>query len=296
MTEGSEIERLLDTLDSLIEEAEGRGKNWRDVWVEIKNIGRAFKDSRFPTAQDRQLAWNRFQSLVARVKARQEQAKREVEGRIQESERHLDRILSYASSATPSSELADVLLAVVTGGLSVVVQAGLEAILGPLDERKLELQKCSQALKQGWAYLSQNKGDMLGKHKKEAFEALSKASDSLGAAWDTWKTGRQRAVEHDRSQKQAAREARQAKREAWETRMRENISKLEDRLSRLESALERRRSNLSRLEDMRSSARSDAYRERVENWISEERQKIDQIRDKIERTEEWLPETKSKLG
>lgn len=296
MTEGSEIERLLDTLESLIEEAEGRGKNWRDVWVEIKNIGRAFKDSRFPTAQDRQLAWNRFQSLVARVKARQEQAKRAVEGRIQESERHLDRILSYASSATPSSELADVLLAVVTGGLSVVVQAGLEAILGPFDERKLELQKCSQALKQGWAYLSQNKGDMLGKHKKEAFEALSKASDSLGAAWDTWKTGRQRAVEHYRSQKQAAREARQAKREAWETRMRENISKLEDRLSRLESALERRRSNLSRLEDMRSSARSDAYRERVENWISEEREKIDQIRDKIGRTEEWLSETKSKLG
>lgn len=296
MTEGSEIERLLDTLESLIEEAEGRGKNWRDVWVEIKNIGRAFKDSRFPTAQDRQLAWNRFQSLVARVKARQEQAKRAVEGRIQESERHLDRILSYASSATPSSELADVLFAVVTGGLSVVVQAGLEAILGPFDERKLELQKCSQALKQGWAYLSQNKGDMLGKHKKEAFEALSKASDSLGAAWDTWKTGRQRAVEHYRSQKQAAREARQAKREAWETRMRENISKLEDRLSRLESALERRRGNLSRLEDMRSSARSDAYRERVENWISEEREKIDQIRDKIGRTEEWLSETKSKLG
>lgn len=101
----------------------------------------------------------------------------------------------------PSSELAEVLLAIVTRGLSLVVQAGMEAVLGPFDERKLELQKCSHALKQGWGYLSHNKTGMLGKHKREAFEAPSKASGSLGAAWDTWKT-----VKH-RSLKQAAREA-----------------------------------------------------------------------------------------
>lgn len=171
----------------------------------------------------------------------------------------------------------------------------MEAILGPFDERKIELQRCSEALKEGWACLSRNKSEMLGKHKKEAFEALNDASDSLGRAWDTWKRGRQEAIEHYRTDKRAAWGARKEKREAWEARMRENISKLEGRLDRLESSLDRRQSNLSRLEDMRSSAWSDSYRERVDGWISDERERIAEIEGKIEQTKGWLSDTKAKL-
>ena len=295
MRDGSKIKALLDSLETLAHEAEGKRAKWRDVWSEIKNIGQAFKESWFPTAKDRQVAWNRFQSIVARVKASQERARREFEERVRESERHLQQILSYAWRATPSSGSADTILAIATGGLSVLIKAGIEAILGPFDERKLELQKCSEALKEGWSYLSKNKGKMLGKHKKEAFDALSKASDSLRRAWDTWKTGRQRAIEHYRAEKRAAREARHAKREAWESRMRDNISKLEDRLDRLESALHRRQSNLSRFEDMRSSARSVFYRERVDGWISDERKKIAEIQRKINQIKAWISDTKAKL-
>lgn len=295
MRNGSEIEALLDSLEALAEEAEGKRTNWRDVWSDIKNIGRAFKESRFPTAQDRQAAWSRFQSIVERVKTSQAQARQEFEERLRESEHHLNQIRSYAWKATPSSEAADAILAIATGGLSVLIKAGLDAILGPFDERKLELQTCSAALKEGWAYLSENKGEMLGKHKKEAFDVLSSASDALGRAWDVWKAGREQAIEHYRSQKRAAWEARQAKREAWEARMRENISKLEDRLDRLESALDRRRSNLSKLEDMRDSARSDSYRERVDAWIDEEHDRIAEIERKIDQVKAWISETEAKL-
>jgi len=225
----------------------------------------------------------------------QERAKDEGEKRVRESERHLEQIRSYAWKATPSSESADALLAIATGGLSVLIKAGIEAILGPFDERKIELQGCSKVLKEGWAYLSHNKDEMLGKHKKEAFEALSNASDSLGRAWDTWKTGRQQAIDHYHAEKQAAKEVRQAKREAWEVRMRENISKLEDRLDRLESARCRRESNLSRLEDMRSSAWSDSYRERVNGWISDERERIADIESKIDQIKAWISDMKAKL-
>jgi cell division septum initiation protein DivIVA len=295
MRDGSEIEALLDSLETLADEGEGKRAKWRDVWSEIKKIGQAFKESRFPNAQDRQAAWNRFQTIVARVKACQERARKEVDERVGKSEHHLEQIRSYAWKATPSSESADALLAIFTGGLSVLIKAGIEAILGPFDERKLELQECSKALKEGWAYLSQNKGEMLGKHKKEAFDVLSNASDSLGRAWDTWKTGRQQAIEHYRAEKRAAWEARQAKREAWEARMRENISKLEDRLDRLESALDRRRSNLSRLEDMRSSAWSDSYRERVDGWISDEHERIAKIERKIDQIKGWISDMTAKL-
>jgi len=295
MRDGSEIQALLDSLEALVDEAKGKRGKWKDVWREIKNTGQAFKESWFPTAKDRQVAWNRFQSIVAKVKASQERARREFEERLRESERHLKQIRSYAWRATPSSEFADVILAIATGGLSVLIKTGIEAILGPFDERKLELQKCSEALKEGWSYLSQNKGEMLGKHKKEAFDVLSRASDALGRAWDVWKTGREQALEHYRSQKRAAWEARQAKREAWESRMRENLSKLEDRLDRLESALDRRRKNLSKLEDMRDSARSDSFTERVEGWIADEHDRIAEIERKIDQVKGWISETEAKL-
>lgn len=302
MRDGSEIEALLDSLETLVDEAEGKRGKWKDVWGEIKSVGQAFKGSMFPTAQDRQAAWNRFQSIVARVKACQERARQEIDLRVRESEHHLEQIHSYAWKATPSSESADAIIAIATGGLSVFVKAGIEAILGPFDERKLELQKCSEVMKEGWTYLSQNKSQMFGNDKQEAFEALKKASEALHEAWDKWKSARREAIEQYHAEKQAAWEARQAKREAWiakkeawEERMRENISKLEDRLDRLESALEGRQSNLSKLEDMRDSAWSDSYRDRVEEWIDEENDRISDIERKIDQIKGWISDMEAKL-
>ncbi len=295
MRDGSEIESLIDSLEALADEAEQNRGKWKVVWREIKNIGQAFKGSRFPTVEERQATWKRFQSIIARVKAGQERAKNEFAERIRQSEAHLEQIRSYAWSATPSSDLADAILAICTGGLSVVLDAGLNAILGPFDERKYELQRCSQILKEGWTYLTEHKGEMFGKHKQQAFAAISSASDSLDSAWKAWKTGRQEAIDHYRAEKHAAWEARQAKREAWEARMNENISELEDRLSRLEGALERRQGHLSHLEDQRSSAWSDSYRDRVDGWISEEHDRISDIESKISQIRGWISEMKAKL-
>lgn len=295
MRDGSEIEALVDSLKALVDEAEGERGKWKDVWSDIKSIGQSFKESRFPTVQDRQAAWNRFQSIVARVKASQERAREEVEKRVNESKYHLEQILSYAERATPSSGSADALLAIFTGGLSVLIKLGLDAILGPFDERKFELQKCNETMKEGWAYLSKNKTAMLGKHKQEAFNALKAASDSLTAAWDTWRGERQRAIDQFRAEKQVTWETRQANREDWEARMRENITKLGAGLDRLESALNRRQSNLSKLEGMRDSAWSDSYRERVDGWIDEEHERIAEIKEKINQTKEWISDAEAKL-
>jgi chromosome segregation ATPase len=295
MRDESEIEALLDSLETLVDEAEGKRGKWKDVWGEIKSVGQAFKESMFPTAQDRQSAWNRFQSIIANVKAGQEKAKEIVEERVRESKYHLEQILSYAERATPPSGSADALLAICTGGLSVLIKVGIDAILGPFDDRKFELQKCNEAMKEGWAYLSKNKATMLGNHKQEAFDALKSASDSLTAAWDTWRRERQGAIDQFRAEKQAAWEARQAKREAWEMRIRDNISNLKDRLDRLESALDHRQSNLSKLEDMRDSAWSDSYRDRVDDWISDEHERIADIERKIDQIKGWVSDMEAKL-
>ena len=294
--EGSEIEALVDSLEALVSEVEGGSGKWKDIWVEVRSIGKAFKGSRFPSSQDRQQAWGRFQSVVGHVKECQNRAREVFEERERESEDHLDQILTYADRATPSSAMDDVIITLATGGLSVLVREGISAILGPFDERKSELRHCSQQMKEGWAYLSRNKGSMLGKHKQRAFEALKEASESLDAEWKSWKEARQDAFERFHTERQAAQEERQAKREAWEERIRANISKLEDRLDRLEDALGRRRGNLSKLEDMRDSAWSDDFRDRVDGWINEEEDRIEDIEQEIGKIKGWISDSESKLG
>lgn len=302
MKDGSDIEALLDSLENLIDEAERNNKKWKEVWSEIKNISQAFKGSQFPTPKDRQAAWNRFQSIIANVKASQERAREEFARRVSESESHLERIRALARKATPSSGLDDVFVAIFTGGLSIAISQTLEAILGPFDERKSELIACNKAMKEGWESLSKNKGQMLGKDKQEAFETLTRASESLSAAWDEWKRAQRTASEQYHAERQAAWEARQARRreniarrEAWEERMRENISNLEDRLDKLESALERRQRNLSKLEGMRDSAWSDNYRDRVDGWIDEENDRISNIEAAIRQVSEWISDTGAKI-
>ena len=293
--DGSEIEALIDSLGTLVNEVEGGGGKWEDVWSEVRSIGQAFKGSRFPSGEDRQEAWGRFQSIIRQVKECQEKAKEMFEERLRESEDHLEQILSYAERATPSSALDDVILTIATAGLNVVIREGISVILGPFDERKMELQQCNEAMREGWAHLSKNKAVMLAKHKQEAFHALKKAADSLTTSWDTWRGVRQEAIEQYRAEKQELWEARQAKREAWETRIRENISKLEDRLDRLESALDHRQSILSNLEDKRDSAWSDDFRERIDDWIGEEEDRISDIERKIDQIKEWISDSEEKL-
>ena len=298
----AQLRGLIDALNALADAAEGNKEKRLEFWSEVKNIDALFKESRFPTPKDRQDSWKQFQAIIGRVKAAQHQAKEAFDKRLSQSEYHLSQLRSFAESATPSSELADVIIALCTGGLSVVLKAGLEALLGPFDERKMELQRCEEARREGWAYLTKNKAEMLKTHKDEAFDALKRAEDSLRIAWDTWKRAKQDALDQFHAEKRAAWEARQAekqerlaKREAWEERVREQISNLQDRLERLEGVLDHKRSHISELEEKRDSASSDSYRDRVEGWIDEEREKIAGIEGQMDQIKGWIAEAEAKL-
>jgi molecular chaperone GrpE (heat shock protein) len=108
MRDGSEIRAMLDSLSTLVAEAEdGDTKKWKDVWAEIKRIGPAFKESRFPTPGDRQAAWERFQSIVASVKASQEKAKQEAEERRRGSEKQIQQLRRLIDSLNALADAAD---------------------------------------------------------------------------------------------------------------------------------------------------------------------------------------------
>ena len=264
----------------------GSGKvDWKAVWSQIKEIGGDFKGARFPTKEEHQAEWDRFQSLIDRVKKMQEDERNQWDQKKRESERLKNEIISQSYAAQPPSEFADIILTIATAGLSVV----LSAIMGPFDQRKRELQNASEALQEGWAMLHQYKDRMTGQHKQEAFQALNNAKERLDMEWSRYKRERDQAYEKHRSQQAE-------KRAQWIHKVEDNISNLENKRERLNDVLSKRESHLSELYEKLSDARSDEYRSRVSDWISEEQDNIQEIKRKVENVEDWLKEARDKLN
>lgn len=159
---------------------------------------------------------------------------------------------------------------------------------GDYDEKHAELIACSESLKEGWQLISRYKNEMIGRDKKEAFEALKDAQESLNNAWDKWKQGKAQA-------KDARNDYFRAKRESFQDKVMERIETHKERLEKLYSVLSTFESHLDNLRDQRNSAWSDSFRDRVEGWIDEEENRISSIKEKIDRIEGWLEEDRRKL-
>jgi len=286
----SELNDLLDSLESKVNTASPLRTKWQPVWDLIRTIGASFKSVHYPTVESKQEAWHRFQSLVQRVKDIQAEERERREQMISASERHKDEILACASAATPPNALEEAIATIVLSPIEVPLKALVDAVLpGPeIDETRELLKYCSKKLSEGWHLLSLYKQEMLGRDKKEALDALKRAQELLDAAWSRYKSAREEA-------RRVRQETRGAQREAREQRIHENISNLKQRLERLYGVLEHKESHLEQLRPKRDSARTDDFRARVEGWIDEEEESIRDIRAKIERIETWMEEERSKL-
>jgi len=286
MSDYKEVNKHISKLESMIPGLFGFGKpDWKAIWNQIRITGQSFKGARFPTKEEHEGAWDKFQKLVSNVKAQQAQDQKGWEKKKDESERLRDMIVSRARAAQPyDSGLADVILTIATGGVNLL----LDAIMGPFDEEKQMLQSCSERLKEGWALLHDNKEKMLGRDKGIAFEALNETKEALDRRWDRYKRERQRAW--DEYQRE-----RSEKRHNWEHKIEANISALEVRREKLNAVLAHKERHLDELHDKLSDARSDDFRSRVSGWISEEESSISEIREKLRNIEDWIYENRDKL-
>lgn len=136
---------------------------------------------------------------------------------------------------------------------------------------------------------------MLGRDKHEVFQKLQEVQDALNSAWAAWKESNQRLYESKHEAYETRKQAALERRAAFEDRVNANIGKLEDRLERLSSVLRHKEGHLDELRDKRDSAWNDDFRDRVEGWIDEEENSINDIRRKIDQIESWIDEEKDKL-
>lgn len=286
MSDYREVNRNISKLESMIPGIFSFGKpDWKAIWNQIKITGKSFKGSRFPSKEEHQSAWDRFQKLVSKVKAKQAEEQKEWENKKAESARLREMIVSQAISARPyDSGLADVILTIATGGINLL----LDAIMGPFDEEKQMLKSCGQQLQKGWTMLRENKEKMLGRDKRIAFEALNETKELLDRRWKNYKEQRQRAWEKYQRE-------RTRKRQAWKERVESNIRSLEERREKLNNVLTHKERHLNELYDKLREARSDDFRSVVSGWISEEESNIADIKEKLRRIEDWIYENKDKL-
>jgi len=286
MNDYQEVNKNISKLESMVPGIFDFGKpDWKAIWNQIKITGQSFDGSRFPSKEEHEDAWKKFQHLVNEVKTKQAENQKDWERKKDESARLREMIVSQAQSARPyDSGLADLILTISTGGANLL----LNAIMGPFDEEKQMLTSCGEQLRKGWSMLRENKERMLGKDKGMAFEALNETKELLDRRWETYKTERQRAW--DEFQRERAN-----KRHDWEQRIESNIRSLEERREKLNNVLAHKERHLDELNDKLSEAWSDDFRSRVSDWISEEESSITDIKEKLRNIEDWINENRDKL-
>ena len=158
------LESKIDYFSSLINDGFSfMPTDWKRVWTTAKEIQEGFRGIRFPTHEQHQVAWERFNKLRDEASSR---SKREQDERRWKSERLKNEILSEVESARPNSLF----------GFSPV----------DIDDMKAYGAK----LKSAGRSLSTNKTKMLGEHKQECFQAITQMRDVHDAWWDSLKKNR----------------------------------------------------------------------------------------------------------
>lgn len=286
-----EVLQHIDRLEAMIPSGLLAGDSWdfKALWRQIRETGAAFKGVRFPTKEEHERAWSRFQTLVHDIRAEQNERRSKFDQRREASEKLRDSLIRRAENALPDSGLGDVVLAIATGGLSVVLEMTLDALLGPYDKRKQELLESSNFLRAVWGDFGSRKSELLRDDKNTVFQALKNQQQRLDDLWAQYKAERQSALD-------AYHREKRQRHEEWRERTLANVRKNQERVSRLEGVLEHKRGHLNSLYDRLSDARSGNYRERVAGWIAEEVSAINDIERKIDEIRGWISEDLGKLN
>jgi hypothetical protein len=298
-----DLDRLLGDLQRSVETDRPQRGYWKELWSLVGEIRTGLRETRYPTAEDRTEARQRLDRLVSEAKTRSDREKQDRETREkaweekkETSQRALGRVQSKVAGATPVGELERMVGTLVLGPL-LALESMLRSVLGleQLDEVYEDLKSCSATLKQAWQIFNDSKADLLPGDKADAYRQLNEAQERLNAAWDAWRAAKGRA--HDERRRQ-----HEERQRAWDERQRDrnlriqaNIEKLEGKIEKAEDALERRRAHLSKLEDDYSSAWNDGFKDRCQQWINEEQDRIRDIEASIDRLREWLREERTKL-
>ena len=285
-----DLNQRIERLATLRREAKNGDILWKKVWNYIKQIGQDFKVVRYPTKQEKDKAWQNFQSQVEKIKeAQQEDHKKNQEQfkhRKAKSERLKSNIIDLANKACPPDHYYDTGSRVFS---ALFDMATFNLLKEQLDQKKFTLKDCSSQMQEVWGLFKSEKQQILREDKDMVFKRLSEVQKALDKSWEVVKAEGQEMYEQ---QKRVHAE----KEMQWKTRMREKIGRMKDKKRRLEEVLSHKRNQQSDLKYKRDSAWSNDFRNKVSDWISQNEDEIDSIKDKIRDIEGAVYELEQKIN
>lgn len=201
----AKIEELADTIKEPLFGGGPRrdGPFWRGVWNQIREIGQAFRTTRYPTRGEKDAAWSRYSGIVEDVKQQQEEHHRRRKSREEESDRLLAEILAKTQAAWPHEDGFMEFLGAITGA-AILAEAMVKVVeimatiltfglLTPdeTDPTKARLMACSAEMKQAWERYKSYRDDLLPHHRDAARKALVGVQGELDNEWTKYKAEQQ---------------------------------------------------------------------------------------------------------
>ena len=296
------IEALSGITDPRKEALQNANKDLKDLWTFFTSE----KSNMLP--KDKGTTYRALKSADSRLQEAWNEWKKIQE---EQSAKLRDEIIRMAEEAAPLSDLADLVgtigFAVLTDGFSLLLE--WERILNGFNEKEAELKRRSEKLREAWEFFKSEKSNLFPQHKKAAYNALKKAQNRLDEAWTKHREAKKKAMDNYHAAKRERHETRRKKieqnleknrqrREKDEgalKRKRQNLEKNRQRREKDEGALKRKRQHLDKLYEDLNDARSDSYRERVEGWIEEDSNSIQEIEEKLENVNEWIEEDSNSI-
>ncbi len=215
-----------------------------------------------------------------------------------------DQIVGLAEKAVPydwEEVIGLVGGAALTGGISLILEL--------FEDQKSKLKFQSEELQKVWELFNSEKHNLIQPDKDIAYQALKEAQSRLNEAWGKYKETRKNTIDE-------INEGKRKRREVWINKVKENIKSNEQKVSKAENALERKRQNLENnqqkvvkaenalerkhqhrdeLYEKLDNATNNSYIERVEGWIEENSESIQDIEEQLDRYKSWIQEDMSSI-
>lgn len=176
----------VDSLTELVERGEAGERVWGDFWTKVKEIGTEFRNVRYPTRDERNAAWERFQGVVGRAKAQKERVDAE------RTEKRLAWEQRTFNSSTHRNIVKDAILGAAPHWGTTMLDELADGLIGlsRYEQRKVQrerLQRYNDGMKEAWDTFNRYKEHMTREDKQACWDDLQEAQRTLSEAWDYFK-------------------------------------------------------------------------------------------------------------
>jgi len=297
--------------------------NYGEFWPHAKQISQKFKETSLFKG-DRDRLWTRYRDICDRAKSKQEDRR----AQSSTNRRTIEDLITnahYQIGGSRSKEEFNVARDYQTRAMQRMKELNLmkedrnacwelwKSTNEELRIKRQDIQNTDYSKAQGIANRCLSAANSLDPY--DALQDIKNARGELSGCYmqkdqwgninstlnHAWNTAISK-IEIIKSEKRAKhedylrrKEEKARKHEEWVERTESNISRWEGNIERAEGAISSIENNISKLEDMAANARTDDHSYRVQGWIEENYQKINDIKGNIRSWESKISDAQSRL-